>query len=413
LSTICKMLFISLISLTAVTGHAVVWDTLAAWDDEQDAAFTQWIETLTMNIFTDKASPYYGVATDCGEAAYVLRAIFAYQNGLPIDFVGDQAGDLNNSSTRFDSVNDGDERFLAFVKYLKGHVNTETLVNDSYPIAINRNFLKAGALFLHPKSSNPKVSVTFRDGHVYYVQGVMPNGMIRYFSSTVPARARQLQQRIDITFMPFETTGGYRAWNRPGNPGESAEQFHMGGWRANDFRDQDGLWETWQAAIHQRLAQRPATINEKFNAKLFNVEGYVRERDELVRLSWALYQNKYHGNACMNAQDYDDYSTPARDVKIQSELEDLKTATQAYLTSIGRAASDQNVSGIFAQYSFSVAGQTVNLNQIWTTFETSVVLAISEPEHSPQVRWGLETQAHWPCPERAKNYVGGESISTN
>jgi hypothetical protein len=164
--------------------------------------------------------------------------------------------------------------------------------------------------------------------------------------------------------------------------------------------------------VRSRLALRSSTPTEEFNAALENVAGYINERANLVQNGWNLYQKKYHNQSCMNASDYDSYSTPTRDVKIQSELQALQQAAVDYLNAENEDSSLQGVARLFMRYKFTVlpSAPPVDLNHIWNAFETETVLAISEPEHSPEVRWGLEPQKQWPCVERAKNYVGGENI---
>ncbi|MGZ3694812.1 MAG: hypothetical protein ACXWQO_11595, partial [Bdellovibrionota bacterium] len=251
-----------------------------------------------------------------------------------------------------------------------------------------------------------KVPVTYRAGHVYYVQNVYENGMIRLISSTVPEMVRDLQPRVEIVFAPFTKDGGYRAWKRIGSdirPGQSEMQFSLARWTPNGYRN-GSLWQRWHDAVRKKLALRRATTAEEFAGALENVKGYIKERTNLVQASWNVYQKQYRGQSCMRKDDYDSYSTPTRDVKIQSELEILRTATV-------NAVGEEGVHQRFAQYKFQVTkNASVDLNQLWNTFETETVLAISEPEHSPEVRWGLATQERWPCPKRAKQYVGGENI---
>jgi hypothetical protein len=260
-------------------------------------------------------------------------------------------------------------------------------------------------MFLHPEGHS-KVPLTYRAGHVYYLKNVLANGMIRLISSTVPEMVRDLQPRVDIVFAPFGKDGGYRAWKRLGSdehPGQSEMQFTLARWAPKGYRN-GSLWQRWHDAVRARLALRRATGKEEFEAALENVKGYIQERIHVVQASWRVYQRRYRGQGCMRAGDYDSYSTSTRDVKIQSELEILQRAAAGYV-------GEEGVSGIFEQYRFQVTPEhSADLNQLWNAFETETVLSISEPEHSPEVRWGIAGQGRWPCPDRAKNYVGGELI---
>jgi hypothetical protein len=392
--------------------RADVWETTSQWDTRQEEVFSNWIHTLPLSFFTSEKSKYGAIATDCADAAYALRVIFAYEHGLPVQF--SSGADLTNSTKRFDAETDEIKRVRKFIRYVLNETNTRTLIEDTYPIAINRRYLRAGALYLNPDPTPSQIRdlgipAAARSGHVYYIRGVAENGMIDYFSSTVPVMVRDLQLRTEITIAPFATTGGYRAFRWPGLPvsqqnGFSTEQYRFASWHPNDFTGADSLWDDWQAVVRSRLALRQATPMEELQARLTTVQGYIKERTKLVDAGWNLYVKKYHRSACMSSADYDDLSTPSRDVKIQNELIDLKNAAIKYLQSQGED-TDGALSGLFDRYNFDLGhGMNANLNQIWSTFNTTTVLVISEPEHSPAVRWGLKTQGEWPCPQNRKNY---------
>lgn len=413
LSVCLKFTMVTILTFLALLpslSRADVWRAQNHWDDTQDSLFSEWIRQLPMDIFSRKDSPYQGIATDCADAAYTLRTIFAYEHGLPVKFTGSGAQDLSNSNRMFDSEIDPLKRLRKFIRYVNYYTNTQTLVSDSYPVAITRKLIHGGALFLHPESNaNSGVPITYRAGHVYYIQDVYENGMVRYFSSTVPVAVRELQPRIDIIFAPLDVTGGFRYWKRPDSevrPGfNDRDQFTLAGWKKNGYGDAD-LWWNWSKAVRQRLALREATDEEEFKASVENVEGYITERTRLVNDAWNLYQKKYHGQSCMNAEDYDAFSTPTRDVKIQSELQYLYHWAHHYLNAQGADSSDVGVDRLLTQYRYTVTpGVSIDLAQIWKAFNTDIVLAISEPEHSPAVRWGLEAQGRWPCPQRAHQYV--------
>jgi hypothetical protein len=197
-----------ILSLPTVS-HAAVWDTTRQWDDAADQEFGLWIKNLNMDIFMNPSSPYKGIATDCAHAAYTLRIIFASEHGLPIKFEGAPAGvDLSNENTQFDKLDTTLEKVRRFIGLMKMHRNTDSLVEDTYPIAINRKTVRSGAMFLNPQNNGKGVPLSYRAGHVYYIQDVYDNGMVKYMSSTVPEAVRDLEPRYGITFAPFGTDGG-------------------------------------------------------------------------------------------------------------------------------------------------------------------------------------------------------------
>lgn len=408
LRNVLFLLMIAAMNGVAPAARADVWETKRQWDDQADEDFGRWIQKLPMDIFTSSSSSYKGISTDCAKAVYVLRILFAYEHGLPVNFTSGRG--LSNDNKSFDQYPEGLPRLMKFISFARSHVDTRSLVHDSYPVKINRRFVRSGAIFLHPATKD--APITYQAGHVYYIQDVYENGMVRYFSSTVPSAVRDLQPRIDITFAPFGKSGGFRAFKRPNSheqPGfDDVDQFSLANWRPNGWHD-GNLWVKWSKAIRRRLQLRAATVDEELRAKIENVDGYIKERSHLVERSWRVYQSRYRGQACMSDSDYDSYSTPTRDVKIQNELIDLRAAAVNYLVARTGTWSQPSLAGLFARYHWEVLpGVKVDLNHLWTTFETRVVLAISEPEHSPEVRWGLRAQDAWPCPKHKGQYKGSE-----
>lgn len=402
-----KTLILASLMFGASSAHAAVWETRNRWSLEYEARFGQFIRDIDLEIFRRPGSPWAGIPTDCADLAYTLRIIFAAQEGLPVRFQGGK-GPLSNEINDFDSISDPVKRVRKFIAHVNYYTSTFSLTNDTYPIAINRQSLHPGTLFLHPMGSQ-QVPLTYRPGHAYYIQDVAENGIIRYLSSTVPAKVRGLDVRNGILFAPMEQTGGYRAWIWPDSnqrPFLSGEQFEMGGWRPKSYRDYN-LWGAWQEAIIARISSRPATAQEQFNAQYENILGLVKNRVLAVNEGWKVYLQKYSPGQCMSAKDYDSYSTPTRDQKLQSELQDFEIATSYYAAALGTTPEE-----VYSRIRFQVIrGKVIDLNQIRRALLTDTALVISEPEHSPEVRWGLEEQGRWPCPERAKSYVGHERLS--
>lgn len=390
-----RILPVFLFLVIAQSASAAVWPTTNRWSMAYEEKFSEMIAQVSMGVFTDPNSAWKGISTDCADAAYTLRVIFAARNGLPVNFSG-----LSNETSQFDSISDSTQRVRRFITAVNLATNTRTIVNDTYPIAINRRAIRAGALFVHPEGG-ASVHITYRPGHVYYLRDVADNGVITYFSSTVPAMVRNMDVRYGISFAPYYRTSGYRAWKWPDSserPNYSEEQYSMAGWSANQF----GNWELadrWQAAIQQRLASRGATDYERMDAAAKNAMSAIRSRATIVQAGWRVYQSRYGGQGCMSAADYDGYSTPTRDVKIQEELQNFRTYAQ-------RAGGLAQAS---ARYRVEILpGYTVSINDLWDAFMSRKVLAVSEPEHSPEVRWGLAEQGQWPCPHRRKQYRGAE-----
>lgn len=413
-----KNLFVgACILATSMVAQAGVWQATQKWDSSQEARFGQWIKSIPADVFSNSKSKYYGISTDCADAAYTLRTIFAYENKLPVKFRNDPK--LANTTADFDSIGNEWERVRKFIGRVNYNTGTYSLPSDTYPVAIRRNFVIPGTMFVHASSGND-VPITYRSGHVYYIQDVRDNGQIKYISSTVPQAVRTLGVRIGIEFAPQETGSGYRAWKWPDSnerPGYSEEQFQIGGWRAKAYGDVN-LWDRWQEAVQSRLRTRGISAEEQFRAASQNLRSALMERVSAVQRGWNVYNRNYRGQGCMNEGDYDDHSTPTRDVKIQNELQSFEAAAKKWVRSDSGAMKESfwdneetRLNRAYENFRIEVIpGYNLNFRDLYPVFMTKKVLEISEPEHSPEVRWGIENQGRWVCPHRAKQYKGGHLV---
>lgn len=407
--------FAGILALAAgLQARADVWTAQNQWSPAYEQRFGEFIRNLDLELFAKSTGDWGRLATDCADAAYALRIIFAYENRLPVSFRTWQ-GVMANTSREFDDVQDPVKRVRKFIAKVNHYTNTRTLVNDTYPVAIRPGVIRPGVMFLHPQG-NSEVPLTYRAGHVYYLQDVKDNGIIRYISSTVPAAVRALDPRNGIIFTPMDKDGGYRAWVWPDTgvrPNFSEEQFELGDWRPRAYRDGEA-WYRWSAAIESRIRARAPTPEERIRAQLENLTVVVQNRAKAVQAGWSFYRKNYNPGQCMNEKDYDAYSTPTRDVKVQVELQNFAQAARGYVNSMGDAWGRDEASRL-AQFNRKVLfevlpGVKVSVTDLNQAFLTETTLHISEPEHAPEVRWGLREQGRWPCPHRAKNYFGGERV---
>jgi len=122
------------------------------WDPSDEDLYGKWIQKNASKNFL-KGS---GVLADCADYALVLRWIFAYEHGLPAAQTLAGSGKLFGSwksTTAWDALPTGadwrhDERFKRALKYLFDSTYTHSLRHDLYPVAINRQFVRAGTIYL-------------------------------------------------------------------------------------------------------------------------------------------------------------------------------------------------------------------------------------------------------------------------
>ncbi len=400
-----KALPLCVLLTASFTAEASVWKTENRWSEAWENKFAEFIANVDTNIFNSTGKRWSGIRTDCAGAAYKLRIIFAFENKLPVSF-NTWDGVMSNKSTAFDRTSDPVERVRKFMSAVDSETSTVTMLRDTYPIAIRRGVIKPGVMFLHPQDDS--LPITYRAGHVLYVRKVENNGNIKYMASTVPSAVRTLDVRNGIQFAPMSEDGGFRAWNWPDSderPYKSYEQFELGGWIPHYYKD-GRIAQSWQKAIAERIATERLSASDDFQNKYENLAGVIAARVTAVNKGWKFYRQNYSSGSCMSEKDYDNFSTPTRDVKIQREIENFVAAARKYAERSGNSYKQLMASARFEV----MPGVVIDANQLYQLFFSELVLAVSEPEHSPEVRWGLQLQGRWPCPHRAKQYVGGHLV---
>ena len=397
---------LALLTLSAASqAHAAVWPTTRNWTSADEDGFSDFIAKLPLDFFQNDRD-FGGIPTDCADAAYTLRTIYAFRNGLPVSY-STYNGVVTNDTNQFDSIQDPIKRVRKFIARINVDTGTSTLSKDTYPISINRKSLRAGTMFLHPQG-NTKVPLTYRAGHVYYIQDVPANGIVKLISSTVPAAVRSLNPHNGLVFAPMDVTGGYRNWRWPngrlqGN--ESDQQFKIAKWYPGSYKD-GVLWNNWTSKIEELILTKRATVKERLHAAWENLEHAVIQRGQAVNEGWAEYNLKTPFAKCMNDTDYDNYSTPTRDAKVQSELVAFRAYAQDYLGVPRANKKSPKLLSYFRTKKMDVGiGRLIDVSDLQNAFDT-YHLQISEPEHSPEVRWGLTYLPvnQWPCPHRASAY---------
>lgn len=432
-------------SLPLVVGSmasAAVWKATNTWNAQWEQKFGQYISELPLDYFNHPGTPYYGIPTDCADAAYTLRIIFAQENGLPVDFYNWKGLNLTDRTTQFDGISDETERLKKFIRLVNLNTDTGTLISETYPIAINRGSVIPGTMLLHSPKKEMRDGVNWTppvlaSNHVFYVQSVSATGLVNYISSTVPVAVRNLNLRRGYVYAPFNTNSGYRAWKWPGTLKDaletrlngSEEQFLLAKWvpaifatKPTVIEGRKAMWaqdKAWSDAVRARLAGGKAvgkeiSAEEEISAVMGNINAGINDRIKVVLDGWNHYQSRYAGRGCMNEADYDSFSTPTRDTRIQTELAYLPAAAMQYLKSKRQAPSASNLTKFYSQFKYEVApGKAVSLNQILGAFKGTRALSISEPEHSPEIRWGLaeyKSSKEWPCPHHAKKYLGSDGF---
>ena len=131
----------------ASTASASVWTATRNWTAADEDGFANFIKTLPLD-FLENDVVWGKIATDCADAAYTLRTIYAFENSLPVSYTT-YNGNVTNDTTQFDSIEDQIKRVRKFIARINVDTGTSTLSEDTYPVMINRKSLRSGTMFLY------------------------------------------------------------------------------------------------------------------------------------------------------------------------------------------------------------------------------------------------------------------------
>lgn len=327
----------------SMPAKASIWQESQNWNPEWEQKYSDWISTSFNEDFFTRG-PYKDIETDCADAVYNARIIFAFENKLPFAIKDPTGGPqmITNQMSRFDSIKDPHARLRKFMGWLEDVVSTKSLANDTYPVAVHRNYIRAGTVWSRPRITRDNIfsrifggTVKEDPGHAELVKNVSETGAIFLIGSTVPKAVRNLNTTSSLVFMPVETSTGFRNWLQPLHynapmseiPGYSLEQFSSIG-KVQAQQNSESYAQstqrnlsTWTADVQNHLAMRPESKGENIARQLANLCNLVNTRVGIILKAEEI--RLAHGGACMNAADYDAYSTPSRDKRIMTTLEQL------------------------------------------------------------------------------------------
>ncbi|KHD90045.1 MAG: hypothetical protein OM95_00555 [Bdellovibrio sp. ArHS] len=324
LRTLLSLFFL----ITTSMAHAKVWQAVNAWDEHYESLYSEWVqENYKYNIFSNPSSPWYGIATDCADAVYAVRIIFAYENALPVAFtnIENMRPTLTNTMSNWDHLPEK-QRLRAFINQVSYLTSTKTLGYDTYPIKIDRTIFRPGVIFLNPALTREEENIVgTRGGHAEIVTEIEENGYIRTLYSTTPMKVRDLITTRNPYSWPLSRLGGYRAWKTAApKPFISNEQFSMADWRENVAPTRKQIYQ-WHESIRKILRVRPPTVDERIDVVVESICNLWQGRVLAVSAAWDSIQN--NGGRCLSASLMDEHSTHKRDARLREAYGQLNDLT--------------------------------------------------------------------------------------
>ncbi|MGE5085648.1 MAG: hypothetical protein ACM3MG_05060 [Bacillota bacterium] len=393
--------------LGASLTQAAVWHETQSWTPEWEQRYSTWIQNnFNEDIFI--AGNYKGIPTDCADAVYLARLIFSYENRLPFiikDSTGG-SGSISNQMTRWDDTTDSLQRVRKFMLFVGDITSTKTLPNDTYPVAINRDNIRSGTVWSRPRITKNNIirrviggNVKEDPGHAEIVKDVTMTGVINLIGSTVPKDVRKLNSTSSLVFMPIESSTGFRNWKQPSYyslpdtslPGFSLEQFNDLGKGGMGRRKLNN----WINDVQGRLAITAESKDENIARQVGNICNLVNSRVDIVQKS-ELYRQKLNGR-CMNADEYDSYSTPSRDKRIKTTVKQLiGVEGGSGITAASKAKSLKPVLSNCPDIEIA-PGYKISLYDFVIALLKKDIS--SNPNDSFAARWGLESSSSNSCPK--------------
>ncbi|MGK5086103.1 hypothetical protein WDW86_00960 [Bdellovibrionota bacterium FG-2] len=355
---------------TEVPGQRL-WAVQNQWNWGWEQRYAFWIR----NEVTPQFFKQYGISTDCADAAYALRWIFARTHALPA------ANHLSGSGVLFsqDSFKKKwfslkpaplwheDQRFLAALNYLLSLTYTHTLFEDSYPIEISLR-----SLF----EVNHHLSLGESSGHTMIASRVetLPSSFspLTVFYSTVPRALRDLAE-MSYWESKQPTSSGWLLEPQAIHPYFSSEQY------SNSFLANS---QSFAEAVLLRLNPQ-MNVAARFAEGLNMLRSFVSNRKQIVNDGF-LTCNR---NPCRPGSGrYEAWSTPARDER----MSDLVFQLEEMLDDLG-----QKLPTLWNEWQDARLLPILTLNG--AVFDMGVVILAlkigsysSDPNDPIALRWGIE-----------------------
>jgi len=377
------------------------------WNENWENKYRNWVakewkEDFFMN--RKKRPQYYRIPHDCADAIYLMRAVFSYENKLPfkIHYLDHKNKYISNTMKRWDKLPQS-QRFRKFAHFMNDRVGTRTFYRDSFPIALAD--IKAGDLYAQPGS------------HSYAITGITATGVPAIMSSTTPSAPKNMIQLYSFPFfIPNDVKGmtdGYRRFKWPRNvhkavqqqPGFSHEQYQIA--------QKVGLnYVPFTDIIAKKLQRRKEPLEEKTMRLMHSLCSFSKERVNYVNdgITFLNKLRKKGKRKCMNATEYDYYSTPSRDKRLYRFFQEVRKIAYS-----GGSLKENEVNAqILARTIFHAElpkgllqelddfcglpiypgnnTKHISLRKLWTVMKAG---RVSSDPHAPFVnRWGLNNKKY-------------------
>jgi hypothetical protein len=346
------------------------------WTVEEEHRFEKWVdETITEDFFIR-----YKIPTDCADAVYAIRWIYARTAHLPAAATTRDGKRIGHWSTDWKHLPTHpewhrDERFRAALLYLLPKTWTGTLPLDTYPVRISPDSVTPGTLFLETESHAGIIGHVFLDGSQAHPLQTWESALpvkvqklsVRYFFSARPeskARSGLVKFR-----WPVSENGGWKYLPVEEHPFYSEEQY------TSDFCKG---YADFVEAVARRIDPTNYAPMEKMVKVMGTITRFLRERVPIVL---AGYQQCRNGGCPEASELWEIHSTPGRDGMITSLMDHLSQIIELNHLDPEMVKGMMEAIPIDLSENLSVTLYHVYQNYLWFS---------PHPEDSIEARWGLK-----------------------
>ncbi|MBC7538411.1 MAG: hypothetical protein H7281_06300 [Bacteriovorax sp.] len=365
-----------------------IWLSKNQWNDDWEIKYGNWLQ----NEVTPDFFKRYKISTDCADALIGLRWIFARINSLPVANTLVDTGSLfGHFSMRKEWIKYNtatnwyeDQLFLAALDYVMNLTSSRTVMNDGFPVKIDKTGLVPGDFIITQNKSSGHAKIITETHYEEITE--LP---LYTLASTSPRAIRILNRELfmdqdwpsigDKEILAFRwpviVNSNWVLQPRDVRPTYSLEQFDLK--NRKDF-----------PAFIQFLLSRvkgnydPLKLVEM---GLNDIIGYANQRIKIVSDGYEFCKK----NDCRTGTDGDeDWGTANRDAKLLKKFQDIDILVNQF-ENLSPGLFDRWVEGMKST-TMNIEGVTLSLYSLRFILENN--LYSSHASDTPMNRWGINSQ---------------------
>ena len=431
------------------------------WSGGDEAGYSEFVHGIGRSkcasleaCLKSDANPYRSdsdpiLRGDCADMAYILRAYYAWKNGLPFSFQNAmRTADGSRDDLRYSksgnvvahrrSIRNGVRDAHSFLRSIGGEVSTAMFrthpetgggrsFDDFYPVEISRDTIKPGVIAYDIYGHVGIVYDVLEDGRVLVVASHPDESVTRStyganFMRSKPALGAGLKAWRSIYVEGAKRDkdgalngGKMRAVGNEGLPHYSLEQFF------GNTPHPSGVWHYGEFRFHDRTLKYYDYVRRKLAAPGFSYHpvdelrhgmqaicGSLRSRKVAVdravlsRIHLKPHPSRLPHNIFGTYGEWEEYSTPSRDARLKVSFIELRRDMQRLVEDVEAGAPGVHYDGedlpgeLMAAYNKEKNACTFTY---WRSDRTRVRLNFAhamerlfdisfDPYHCPERRWG-------------------------